>query len=333
MPIAAISPERWEAICEIYQHHAGPSLHAARDLGWPAARTRRVWNRGYPSQGLPPVKTVVASTAEKVAAIRAGRAEIEARERAQSEAMTRPSDADEAVERAGHNVEVVQPAEQRRIEMMLRRESDREKARQDAIKSRSEEAALVSHARRNSLALNVVTAQILRGAQALAGRIQLQLEREATSDKPLTIAEQLALVRQAAAIARFNSEAAMMAVKTERMVLGTSEQAESSEPNGSLEEAAQWIESSVKAVQRARQRGMLVIVAGEQTPTVAHGRVAPGPQPSQLPEDATEPDDDDDDESEGERAELPTAKEQAKLGGPSDEVLRARVRKLTMRSV
>jgi hypothetical protein len=276
---------------------------------------------------LPSVKSTIASDLDAIEKIRAGRADIEARERAALEGNRRPSDADEAVERAGHNVEVVKPAEQRRIEAMLRRESDREKARQDSLKSRAEEAALVTHARRNSLALNVVTAQILRGAQALAGKIQTQLEAEARSDKPMTVAEQLSLVRQAAAIARFNSEAAMMAVKTERMVLGTSDHSpEPAEQGGSLEEAAQWIESSVKAVQRARQRGMLVIVAGDQTPTVEHGRVAPGPQPIEAEVDDDDERDEGDEQASG-RVELRGESPRASM----DEI-RRRVRKMTLGS-
>lgn len=240
-----ITPEEWQRIVAVYAKHEGRLRATAAELGWPIARTTRCWKNGYPSIGYPSIKTVLARDAFSAMEVRAERQLIETR--------LPPSAPDDAT------AEVMSAAEEQRIKQLIRREDERALARKDAIKSRSEEATLVSINRRNAIALNAMTAQVLRGAAALSGTIQLELEAEALSSK-LSLSQKLHLVRSAASIARFNAEASVMAVKAERMVLGAPIEAtgHDDETAGvSLADAEVWIDRCAKALGRARSRGLL----------------------------------------------------------------------------
>jgi hypothetical protein len=248
-PPIEITSVEWQRIVNVYVKHDGRIRTVAADLGWPLARTARLWRNGYPSLGYPPIKTVLARDAFSASEIRAERALIE---------KALPPSA-----RINATAEVISAAESARIEIMVRREQERERTRADAIKSRAEEATLVSINRKNAIALNVMTAQVLRGASALSAKIQVELQAEADSGS-MTVGQKLNLVRAAASIARFNSEASIMAVKAERMVLGNpiDTDGDAVVEDGGVDEAAAWIETAAKAIKRARARGLLA--AGRQ---------------------------------------------------------------------
>lgn len=313
----SVTPDEWNRIVAVYAKHNGRVTFVARELGWPMKRTARLWQNGYPSKGYPPIKTVLAHDHLSANAVRAARAELEA----EVEDEVAPFRA--AVLEATHAV-VLPSKEQLRLTELMSREAEREKARQDAIKSRGEEASLVSAARRNALALNAVTAQVMRGAVKLSAKIQVLLEEEAVSSK-LTVGQQLALVRQASQIARFNAEAATLAIKSERMVTGDPAGGDGGdgERGVDLEEAAKWVEASIMAVQRARQRGLLgaPTESDEPAPVQASQGVSPGQQTWEEPDDREperdapedfedDPEDGDDPEDDPDHADLPTAAEQ-----------------------
>jgi hypothetical protein len=246
-----ITPERWAQIVAIYARHAGRVWPAAMELGWPVARTRRIYHKGYPSCNLPPIKEILAEDAKAAEQIRAERQRI-ADQLPPSAPLT-------TIEQVVHRPEVLHVAESARIAQMVRREKDREKAREDAVRSKAEEAMMISINRRNAIALNGVTAQIMKGAMALSGAVQAELEKEAASGT-LSVKERLQLVRSAANIMRFNSEATMLAVKAERMVLGQPLDTSGDDvtDDGSMDQAVQWIDSAARAIERARARGLLV---------------------------------------------------------------------------
>ena len=242
-----ITPEEWLRIVKVYSRHEGRIRGVAAELGWPIARTTRLWKKGYPSLGYPAVKTVIARDGFSETELRARRAEISA---------ALPPSAHTAESRA----EVIHGAEEHRLRQMVLREEMQERARQDAIRSRAEEAMLISINRKNAIALNAMTAQILQGATSLSRKIQQDLEHEATHGS-LPVGQRLQLVRAAASIARFNAEASVMAVKAERMVLNQPIEAdrdEGDESRGTLDEAAEWINRCAKALKRAKERGLLV---------------------------------------------------------------------------
>jgi hypothetical protein len=243
-PPKEITHEEWQRIVAVFSKHEGRVRAAAAELGWPRARAIRRYRLGYPSLGYPPIKTILARDLFSADEIRA--------ERQLAEARLPPSAPSHAA------VEVITSAEQARLKQLVRREEDRQLARNDAIKARGEEATLIQINRRNAIALNAMTAQVLRGAAALSATIQAELEQEAKSSK-MSLPQKLHLVRSAASIARFNAEASVMAVKAERLVLGSPIEAAGDGPDerGSLDEAAAWIEKCATALKRARSRGLL----------------------------------------------------------------------------
>lgn len=248
-----ITPEEWQRIVSVYAKHDGRLKAIAAELGWPFARTQRRWNTGYPSLGLPPIKDIIGKEAFSAAEIRAARQLNE--ERLPSSAdVTEPLDEGRAV--------VISTAEEARIKQMVKREEERERARQDALKARGEEATLVQINRRNAIALNLATMRLLQGASTLSEQIEKDLKSEAASGK-MPVAERLRLVRSAASIARFNAEATMMAVKAERLVTGQpiETDTESAVSEGTLNEAAAWIEQCRVALERARERGLITAEA------------------------------------------------------------------------
>lgn len=243
-PPKEITPEEWQRIVSVFAKHDGRPKAAGAELGWPRARAERRFKFGYPSLGYPPIKTILARDGFSASEIRAQRQLVEA--------QLPPSAPAQAT------AQVITTAEQARLQQMVRREDERELARKDAIKARGEEATLVSINRRNAIALNAMTAQVLHGAAVLSKKIQQELEKEATSGT-MSLPQKLHLVRSAASIARFNAEASVMAVKAERMVLGAPIEAapDVQDERGTLDQAEAWIEKCAAALKRARSRGLL----------------------------------------------------------------------------
>ena len=99
----------------------------------------------------------------------------------------------------------------------------------------------------------------MRGAVSLAGLIERELQEVAAGTSEVSLSQKLQLIRSAASVARFNSEASMLAVKSERLVLGQPIETtpEITADDGSLDQAVDWIERAAKAVERAKSRGLL----------------------------------------------------------------------------
>jgi hypothetical protein len=250
----SINADEWQRIVAVYAKHEGRLHQTAAELGWPIARTTRLYKRGYPSIGYPPIKNILAADAFSANEIRA--------ERQLMEGSLPPSAPVEVLSKVAPDHQravVISTAEEARIKEMVRREEERERARKDSLKSKAEEATLVQINRRNAIALNVMTAQVLHGAGKLSSRIQKDLEREAAQGT-LSTGEKLQLIRAAASIARFNAEASVMAVKAERMVMNTPIDAGPEQPTAdgdAVADAVAWIEKAQKAIGRAKERGLL----------------------------------------------------------------------------
>lgn len=245
-----ISPKRWEAIVRVFARHQCQTVPIALELGWDEQRVRRVFRRGYPSKGYPPIKTLLAMDALATDEIRAQRNEIE-------ESLP-PSEPIASVEEVERKAVVISDSENARVRMMVRREEERERSRNDAIKARAEEAMLISINRKNAIAMNGVTQQVMRGALALSEKLQQAMLDDAANGN-LTTSQMLSFVRSAASIARFNSEVTVLSVKAERAVLGQPIDAPGDMPAGdaNLDDAVQWIELASKVIGRAKDRGIL----------------------------------------------------------------------------
>lgn len=255
-PPPEVNPTEWNRIVAAFAKHEGRVVLVAQELGWPKARTNRVYTKGYPSLGYPPVKSILGMD---------GSVEAELEVRAERQKKSEPAVPETGSKPGGSpgpqevRAEMMSSTEESRIKRMVQLERDREAARKDAVQSRTEEALLVSTNRRNAIALNAVTSQVLQGAMKLSAKINQALELEASSKGKLELPAMLSLVRQAAAIARFNSEAAVLAVKAERLVMGqpTEVPGEGEGEGGTLDEAVAWIETAGRAVRLAQQRRLL----------------------------------------------------------------------------
>lgn len=258
-----LTPSEWTRICGVYMKNNAEIFATSVELGWPIARTRRVYLRGYPSCGLPPVKEVLARDADSAEEVRAARHELD----------VGPQEAIETIvkKRKGTNQTIViARGEAERVRMLVEREEMRRKSRADMIQSRAEEAMMISLNRRNSLALNGVTSQLLKGALALSEKIQQKLEEEARNED-LSALDGLQLLKQTAQIGRYNSEATMLAAKAERIVMGQPIEALAEEStDGTLEGAVDWIQRSSAALQRAIDRGVVVNATGEAADSTEH---------------------------------------------------------------
>lgn len=255
-----ITPEVYAELVAVFRKHGGPCDALFKELGWLPARAQRVYMNGYPSKGYKPIVDIIA---EDEVAIHANRRRLQ-----EGLEPAPPLPTVDELEADSNRAIVIADVESRRLNELVRREQERTKAREDAIQARSEEALLLGMQRRNAIALNGVTAQLMKGAVALAGLIQTELETAASGKTELSLDQKLKLVRSAASVARFNSEASMLAIKSERLVLGQPVESAADTPDdGSLEQAVEWIERSVRAVQRARARGLLG--SGKGTPDAA----------------------------------------------------------------
>lgn len=259
--IATITPAEWDRIVSVYQRHGGYSIRVAQELGWNDARARRIFYRGLPSRGFPPIRTLIAMDGLVADQIRAKRSEFEeAAVVMEDQHAAYAGNVQKTAKRSAVvevKAQVIEPREQERLNELVRREDERAKARADAVKSRAEEALLVSANRRNAIALNGVTARLMRGARSLSETIERELQKVADNEE-IPVEEKLRLLKSAAQIARFNSEATMLAIKSERMVLGQPIEVDPANvEEDSLDQAAKWIETSIRAVQLARQRGLL----------------------------------------------------------------------------
>lgn len=248
-----IDAKQWTDIVAAFARNGGSGPATAEELGWPVARANRLLRNGYPKLGLPPIRTILAMDSLAAEEIRARRHRLNE----QLEALV-PSEPAHSEAEVVQKATVIHEAEASRVRRLVEIEEERRRAREDAIKCRAEEAMLISINRKNSLALNGVTAQMLKGAMALSSRIQVELE-QAANDSRMPLREKLQLVKGVANIARFNAEASILAVKAERLVLGNPIEPDATVQNddGSLEHAVDWINKVSRAVRRAQERGLL----------------------------------------------------------------------------
>lgn len=122
-------------------------------------------------------------------------------------------------------------------------------AQDDAIRARADEARMVRVAKANVLGMLVVTAQLVKGGNELAGRIAAQL-------KTLVIpAEKGArLLRDVASMARATAEAAEAVIKLERLTLGEGAPKKTGHEPMTVEEAQRELAEVHTALGRAQRR-------------------------------------------------------------------------------
>jgi hypothetical protein len=205
-------------------------------MGVPRNRGRIAWHHGWPKQGRPPISELLA--ADKMAA-RAKRAEMEA------------EGAEDPVVEETPTSALASESQRQVMAAMVERDKTRRKALDDSSRTRAEEGLLISVTRRNMMALGSVTAQLMRGAQALAPKLSQALQTE-----QLSVKDGMAVMQKLSVIARLGAEAGKMAVQMERLALGEPMGDEAAMTGGRLTpaDAERWMQLAMRTLERTRER-------------------------------------------------------------------------------
>lgn len=234
-----------------FREHPGQTTRVSELTGIKRARVVRAWHHGYELQGRPPISELL--DADKVLA-RAKRADI-VLPGATVVVEDEPGDLAAEVVNTIEPDDVVHTRQHRKMMAgMVERDRIRRKALEDSARTRAEEGALIAVSRRNVMALGTISAQVLRGAQQLATRMQKQLEKAGKDE--LSLKEGMQLIQRASVVVRLGTEAGKMAVQMERLAMGQpiGEGLDTNTTKLSPDDAERWIDMTVRALERARRR-------------------------------------------------------------------------------
>jgi len=184
-----ISEDEYRALVAFFRDNPGATKKAAVECKVSYNTARRAWNDGWPKRKWDPISVVVA---EEAIAARA----------------------------AIHDAHIEKQRDQHAAELE-RGYEEAEKARQQVIVARRQEGEMVRGERANILALMGVTGRVLRGALAMAPKLEVQIRTGKDVDgKPLTVRDQIDLLWKIARSVKLGGEAAHQIVQTERLLLG-----------------------------------------------------------------------------------------------------------------
>jgi hypothetical protein len=184
-----ISKDKWDLMLISFRDNPGKVATAARAASVARETAHRAWNRGWEKDRIPAIKGIIADEE------RAARAALEENTRAN--------------ERARAEAELVRGYE------------DAEKARQDVIRNRKQEADMVRGERGNVIALIGTTGRILRGALDMAPGLERQIREGKDIDgRPLMVRERIEALWKLARVVKQSSEAACDVIRAERLLLG-----------------------------------------------------------------------------------------------------------------
>lgn len=242
--IKGITADQWDRMLGSFREVPGGVSRAAAAGGVSRPTASKAWNHGmhYLEGRSKPIKEIV-ETEQRAARAAALDAKAEAARKHQAR------EADRAWEEA-------------------------EKARQDVIKARRQEADMVRAERSNVIALIGVTGQVLRGAIKSAKDLERMIESgydvvgvDADGKeirRRLSVKERVEVLWKVGRIVRQAANAGMEVVRMERLLLG-----EPTEIVGmvdldaiSEEEAIRDIEAAYEAAQRVKERRLTLIDGG-----------------------------------------------------------------------
>jgi hypothetical protein len=224
-----INQSIYDVLLDTFREHPGNSSRAAHEAGvsWPTAK--RAWTSGWPDRGLRPIREAV--EAERVAARSA---------------------------RAGHvtrDDEELLDHERALLEESRCVERERLRAQRDAIETRRQEALMVKLSRENTIALMGAVSRLVEVAARSAEGLD---EKVRSGESELGPKETVRFVSSCTNPTRVAAEAAKLNVQMERMLLGQPTEIIGMDLRSmSLEEAERIIEMANRALERARQRGLL----------------------------------------------------------------------------
>lgn len=266
----------WDRLVNAFREHPGDTTLVSEITGIKRVRVVKAWHHGYSRQGRPAISELLES--DKILA-RATRADMHDEAADAVEVPSAPATVVVDSDGVSHEHKRVMAA-------MVERDKVRRQALADSARTRAEEGALIAVARRNVMQLGLISAQVLRGAQHLAERMQKQLESEQVSLK-----DGMQLIQRSSVVVRLGNEAAKMAIQMERLAMGQPVGDGSESTDGALkpEDAERWIEVASRALERARKRRESEVRHEVQAGT-DRGNAGRGGPPA--PEVGTEPDDD-----------------------------------------
>ncbi|OHD23812.1 MAG: hypothetical protein A2Y38_17130 [Spirochaetes bacterium GWB1_59_5] len=230
----ALTRQMFDKLVEAYREAPGQHKFAGRNAGVFHTTAKKAWDDGWPtfSWGTVPIKEIIR---QEQTIARARAAEIDA---ARQEAAKRNA-ADAAV---------------RGQELAVQVAVDREKVRQDAIKSRTEEAQAVRLARGNSISTMASLNRLLRST----GELVKGAEKRISENKDMTPLQVVKFAKDVSQAVKQTAEATHTAMQMERLLLGDNNGAMNDLPiDMSPEEAANEIKAAQAALTRAEALGLL----------------------------------------------------------------------------
>jgi len=238
MPNVAMDTETYRKLVDAFRLHPGRWTKAAHLAGITDERAKNGWMRGWPHRGFRPISEVIEA---EFAAARSRLARVE-QERADAEAGE-----------------------------LARARVEAEEARDQAVESRKNEGVMVRGARGNVMRLMAASQHLLGGCQKLAERLRQELELMSepigTDSKgnpvypALDVSKTTRILGSVANTLRHGNEAALIAMRMERLHLGEPEQFIGLEVTAdSLREAQIEIERARRAMARAKALGLIIDV-------------------------------------------------------------------------
>lgn len=181
-----VTEETYRVFVEAFRAFPGNVSNAARLAGTTRDMARRAWNVGWPTRGYRPVRELL--------------------DMQQAEARAARARAEDAA----------------RAARVLAEQETQNKAREDAVRALTQEGQNTSILRGNALALNAITANLLKAMTRSADRLQTRLDEMvmSTDTSPAAIKSLNVLVRLIAHMSRVSSRVTLEALAAERVRLG-----------------------------------------------------------------------------------------------------------------
>jgi len=266
-----ITRDFYDNLVAAFREHPDSYAAAARSAGCDQRTAKRGWQKGWLTiaDWARPICEVVAEHEAKVmVAARAKRARImQAEEEARLER--------ERAEAEGYAVE----AEAQKTAQAQNQAVQRVQARADVSDTRAQEGVVVALARGNAARYLGASQQMMAGLTALTKRIRAEMEELGTPEKVVNgkpiykkanLGQMMRLVQTASSAMRQGNEAALIAMRMERLFMG--------EPEGtigfrleSFEQAEGHLERANRALQRAKKLGLNVHRGGANAGGAADG--------------------------------------------------------------
>lgn len=246
-----IPEEVYQKLVEGFRISPGNYAGAAQFAGVNPRTAKAYWENGLPQKGRPPI-------AESI--------RLE-----QEHARARLQELQLETERLAAEIEA------------RRRADDKSKALEDVNQSRVQEAQMIRMARGAATGLLVTLTSLSKGAARIGGKVQKGLEEMAQDPKPLSPGEMVNLTRLVQNLTgslRQANDAAARAMEMERLLLGepTSIIGHMHLADATQEEAERRINAALKALERAKARGitLTVVGSGPADPTAPGVALPPG---------------------------------------------------------